>query len=693
MDKCIFSLIFYLFFVVPESQAARDLFSGFILDEQGNPVENVSINLNETSVEADRRGYYRVGADQSGLIRLTVSADGFYTVLHSFAGRELARDKDGYIIPPIILVRKKPGRVMMAFGGDAMMGRRFKDPERGEKQLIRPGHERQDAARLLSHIGPYMAVADFASVNMETPLMDKKSKATAPKSYVFFSPTAMLSALKSAGIDFVSLGNNHVNDFVEEGAASTMQALRKSGFGYSGGGMNKKEALTAWRQNINGVRTSHLGFVGWKGRVTPNQVADGPEKSGAAYGSDENIRKTVSEENDNSDLVVMQYHGSSEYSYGPSETTERRMKLAVESGSDLVIGHHPHVVHGFEIYKNKLIAYSLGNFVFDQYRYETHPSAMLYVWMDGEKFHRAEVVPLYIKNYHPTPAVGSIRQYVLRRLADQSAERGLVLGRSGGHAVIQLSTRALDAIETVQINGGDKIIRLNTPWYLYPRVIEAGSGGYRFGRDRLLFGDFEQQGLWGLSDDNWNSPDASCAMQSKVVYSGSQALCLPSGTRTELKNFIRTHDFVPGTPLTLHGFLRSAQKASVRVSLSYWEEGKSRGFALKKGRIAELGRLTASPGEWRQFSIEFPAPEKDKVKGFRLFLENEDGAPAFVDEVSLIEWRAEMVDRNGGKEDRPWFRMDFIEFNEKPAEPAVVKIRGYSAPVATGQQLSAQTIN
>ncbi|WP_417319945.1 CapA family protein [Emcibacter sp.] len=694
MNKYITFLIICLFLVVPGSQASQSFLSGIILDEQGRSVENVSIRLDGAEVRTGRNGQYRLATAGAGLFRLVISAEGHYSIVHSFADLELEKDKNGYRVPPIVLVRKKPGRVMLAFGGDAMMGRRFKDPERGEPKLIRPGHEEEDAAAILSSITPYMALADFASVNMETPLMDVEPKAAAPKSYVFYSPTTMLSALKKAGVDFVSLGNNHVNDFIEEGATSTMRALKNSAIGFSGGGMNRAESLKAWRQEINGVKTSHLGFVGWKGRVTPNQVADGPDKSGAAYGSDENIRQTVLTENEASDLVVMQYHGSREYSYGPSKTTEGRMKLAVDSGADLIIGHHPHVVHGFEIYQDKLIAYSLGNFVFDQYRYETHPSVLLYVWMDGDKFHRAEVVPLYIKNYRPTPAVGNIRQYVLRRLADQSSRRGVILSRSGGHAVVQAGGQALQPVKVARINGGSKILPLEFPWYSYPLKISGDTGAFRLGRDRLLFGDFEQEGLWGLSDRNWIYPDETCAVQSEVVYRGSHALCLPGGSRTELKNFIRTHDYVPGAPLTLHGFIRAGKEAPLNVSLGFWDQGARRAAALKKGRMVQLGRIEAEGDEWREFSIEFPAPDKKKVKGFRLILENGDdsGEAIYLDDLSLVEWQADMSGKNKKDGINPLFRMDFVEFNATPAEPSVVIVEGYSAPLATDNSRSAQTI-
>src|SRR5690606_20118948 len=112
------------------------------------------------------------------------------------------------------------------------------------------------------------------------------------------------------------------------------------------------------------------------------------------------------------------------------------MKLAIDAGAALIVSHHPHVSHGLELYKGRLIAYSLGNYLFDQYFPETQATYALKLWMDGDTLFRAEIIPIQILDYRPVPATGGMRQAALRRIIDLSAERGTAVGLVGGHGVI-----------------------------------------------------------------------------------------------------------------------------------------------------------------------------------------------------------------------------------------------------------------
>ena len=134
--------------------------------------------------------------------------------------------------------------------------------------------------------------------------------------------------------------------------------------------------------------------------------------------------------------MIAQYHGSREYSEGPTEESERRMKLAVDEGATLLASHHPHVAHGVELYKGSLIAYSSGNFLFDQYFLETHGAFAFRAWLDDGRFARAEIIPLRVLDYRPIPAVGSMREAVLERVTRLSAGHGTRVGRDGGHGVV-----------------------------------------------------------------------------------------------------------------------------------------------------------------------------------------------------------------------------------------------------------------
>ena len=94
---------------------------------------------------------------------------------------------------------------------------------------------------------------------------------------------------------------------------------------------------------------------------------------------------------------------------------------SIDAGADIVIGHHPHVLQGFEWYDGKLIAYSLGNLVFDQDFLATYASTMLRVVYEGDRLIEAKVYPLSLEGYRPLPAADALAEDILRTIDARSA--------------------------------------------------------------------------------------------------------------------------------------------------------------------------------------------------------------------------------------------------------------------------------
>ena len=117
---------------------------------------------------------------------------------------------------------------------------------------------------------------------------------------------------------------------------------------------------------------------------------------------------------DGATFVVVQIHGGTQFSEVPSTSMRRVTHDAIDAGADLVIGHHPHVVQGFEFYRGKLIAYSLGNFVFDQDLLSTFRSMMLRVVVEGDRVLSTSIIPLVLNRYRPSPATGELAERVVR---------------------------------------------------------------------------------------------------------------------------------------------------------------------------------------------------------------------------------------------------------------------------------------
>ena len=237
----------------------------------------------------------------------------------------------------------------IAMTGDVMMGTTF-------PSVMLPANDGRDLFRDAKDI---LTRTDLTVGNLEGAICDggRSTKGNGPNSYSFRTPTSYGHLLKEAGYDFMSMANNHANDFGEEGILSTELVLREQGILFSGiagriesavierKGM--KIGLCAFGHNSYTLKHTDLNTVG----------------------------RIVDELANSCDLVIVSFHGGAEgrtkshLPYGPEtflgENRGSLRQLAhfcIDHGADVVYGHGPHVVRGVEVYKDRFIAYSLGNF-------------------------------------------------------------------------------------------------------------------------------------------------------------------------------------------------------------------------------------------------------------------------------------------------------------------------------------------
>lgn len=651
MSSILRSITFFAFFVSTCTFAATIEIGGQVVDEGGQPITAAQVAINGIVTESGRDGSFMTTVGEGDIYSVKYAADGYFPVIHTYSALELSWHQDGNTlgIPDVSLVEKTDGRVMMAFGGDAMMGRRFSKPYEGEPVLLREGHKVEDAQALLRHVKPYLKIADFASVNLETQVMNIQPEGNAPKSFVFYTPPEAVLAFRDAGVAYVTLGNNHTNDYLAAGLVSTIAALEAANMPYSGAGLNEPDALEAHRTTVGPYEISMLGYVGWAGNFSPNQVAMGADKSGAAFGTEANITSTVQRERAAGRLPIIQYHGSREYTDEPTLVTESRLKLAIDEGAILAIGHHPHVVQGFDIYNGRLIAYSMGNFIFDQFHYATMYTYMIYVWMDGENFHRAEVVPLHIQGYTPMPATDTVRQKVLRRTQELSARRGIRPGRSGGNAVIFAHQQPEPAARALAVDDRDGIETLHgRPWNATVNEIVSGPDSavrLRLGENMLPTGHLEAHYLHGSPDRGWiedgsqkvvtvaDAPSGDKVMQ-LVIAAGGEA------GRVGMRTFEYT--FEPGTPSTFAAQMRASGPATVTAYQQWRGRGDNRQEALAGNRLRPVGQARVDGGGWQHLRFDFNSPRVSAIS-YRVLLEvvPQDGGSEHIswfDDFALIEW-------------------------------------------------------
>ncbi|MFC1638496.1 CapA family protein [Patescibacteria group bacterium] len=234
------------------------------------------------------------------------------------------------------------GVANIVFVGDAMLDR-----------YNRVLSDRNGVDHFTSSVKDVFEGNDLVVANLEGAVTDEKSvslgtvKGDKGHFSFTFDKNSTKDFLSYNNIGLVNLGNNHILNFGEEGLLETKQFLRDSGVEYFGDPSDFDSTYTI--KKINGLDIAFVNFNGFHG----------PK-------SDE-VSEMIRGLDGKSDLVIVYAHWGSEYKLTPSDRQIKNARKFVDSGADLIIGTHPHVVQSIEEYKGKMIFYSLGNFVFDQY--------------------------------------------------------------------------------------------------------------------------------------------------------------------------------------------------------------------------------------------------------------------------------------------------------------------------------------
>lgn len=614
--------------------------SGTVVDEQNAPIE-ATLTLAGKTITTDKRGNFAVTLDGKSNYQFNLAAKGYYNKVHDFSHRELSRA----MALEFVLVQKKAGRVMMAFGGDLMMTRRYYAPYFNEPALLREGSVLEDSKKLLAPIKPYLTMADMAAINLETQIAEAEPTQKADKGIRFYSKPETIEALQWAGVDYVTLGNNHTYDFLDEGLISTINALNDYKLSYSGAGVNEQEALKPYIYKTDKTDYAMLGYVGWEGTKAIKQTANS-KQGGPAFGTQKNILDSVKQANANKQKAVIQFHGSMEYSNEPTVLTEQRLKSGLDAGAVLAIAHHPHVTQGLELYDNKLIAYSMGNFLFDQNFNSTQLSLLLYVWLDQGQFHRAEIVPVYVKGYKPTPAMDLERDNLLKRLTTLSAKRGTQIVTQAGHGVITANQQTKPSTEVKIIANKATTHRVETPeaGALIKQVtLPTDVKAYRLGTNLINGSDFEQFDTFDTNELGFAFDKNKVELGQKGFASQqSLAIKLRSQDTTEvaMKHFRRV--YLNDTPVTFKTDILVNQDVTLNL---YWQGRKNRqklfdAFAHSPKNL--VGSIDLKAGKaWQPVELDFNSP-RIGYRSYRVIAElvakSSGDTLAYIDNFSLVQW-------------------------------------------------------
>jgi len=239
--------------------------------------------------------------------------------------------------------------ITIAMTGDIMMGTTF-------PKVQLPANEGRD---LFSDTREITRRADIAVGNLEGAVCDggRSTKGNGPNSYAFRMPTSYAPLLKDAGYDYLSLANNHARDFGDEGIASSERVLTEQGIAFSGIKGHKEWAVV----ELDGVRYGLCAF--------------GHNSYTLRHSDLDKVKQILDELSQQADIIIVSFHGGAEgrtkshLPYGPETflgenrgDLRRFAHFCIDNGADVVYGHGPHVVRAMEVYKDRFIAYSLGNF-------------------------------------------------------------------------------------------------------------------------------------------------------------------------------------------------------------------------------------------------------------------------------------------------------------------------------------------
>jgi poly-gamma-glutamate synthesis protein (capsule biosynthesis protein) len=299
-----------------------------------------------------------------------------------------------------IPVKKAPTEIILTSVGDVTLG--TDDNFSKSTSLPTVYQKSNDPEYLFRNVSDIFKNDDITTANLETTFTTTTDKRE--KQFNFKGDPSLANSLVLANIDGVNISNNHIYDYNKQGFEDTIKALKTYKINYFG-------ESNKWITTVKGIKFGFLGYQGWS---NDNKLLS-QIKSDIAALKAENC------------TVVINFHWGEESKYTPNSTQKALAHYAIDNGADLIIGHHPHVVQSIEKYKDRYIAYSLGNFCFGGN--SNPPDKDTFILQNKFVFDDEKLISLGIKiiptsissvtyknDYQPTPLSGNEKNRVLEKI-------------------------------------------------------------------------------------------------------------------------------------------------------------------------------------------------------------------------------------------------------------------------------------
>ena len=268
---------------------------------------------------------------------------------------------------------------------------------------------------LSSDILKIMKESDLMVVNSEFTVSNRGSRMNG-KMYTFRAKPERLSLYYDMGVDLVTLANNHVYDFGRDAFLDMLDAFDEYKIPRIGAGRNLDEAEKPYYFIINGYKFAFVNASrAEKNRMTPGATINS-EGIFLCY-DPTNMINLIKDLRDDTDYIITIIHFGKEFSHALEEEQVSSAKAYIDAGSDIVIGHHAHVLQGVEIYKDKPIIYNLGNFLFND---ETIDTAIFQIILNDDGNFDYLMIPALQKNSYTDILTGSEKNRVIDDLNSYS---------------------------------------------------------------------------------------------------------------------------------------------------------------------------------------------------------------------------------------------------------------------------------
>ncbi|MEN6446048.1 MAG: CapA family protein [Candidatus Cloacimonas sp.] len=595
--------------------------------------------------------FYTVSSDYPYTVTLEVTDD---TGKKGFASTQVTLETGASALP-----------VTLNFVGDIMLARGYESgggiiPTLGVNAIFAPSK-------------PYFGdAADISVANLEVVLANIGVHHPTKSVYYRGNP-ANVNGLIYAGIDLVSTANNHTMDYGISAYQQMQGVLNNAGIIYSGCGVNSYEAYLPAFYNCRGLNIAFLASSDRTGQYNNAQpfLPSGYCKPGFAYMTPYYVEQQIQAVENVADLKIVEMHGGSEYSLTPGSGYDKELNpfiddtededycyrndvphqwdidirhSAVDSGADLVIVHHPHIIQGLEVYHNKLIAHSLGNFAFDLDYPETMPTMILYADAYFDGFRNFRIKPFYIDQYIPKPATGQLAVHILDYIAGRSRELNtrVLVDKDNLEARVLMDADNPPVMANVFNCRQQLLYHIDnynyTPPIKLPRqgslselinVEPRAEYQFRFGQEHIWYGKFEDEGCTLWVPPNYSTTDYIDGTRSaKLSTTGSSSVTSTIPKRCKI--------YDNTTKYTLHGWIKTENVASANIMVSFYT---SRTAATASYTDYVTTDLSGNNG-WDFYYKELNLPSTVYYYDVRLQMTGSTGFTgiALFDDVGLIEW-------------------------------------------------------